>query len=151
MKGFQRVHLDTGETATVNFGVAYEELAFWDAAMHAFRVDGGTYDAIVGNSSADAALAGQITANAAPKLLRDGKPVGTNFSLSRLTRNRFLFRFSGEVTYAAVVFTADGRIVFSIKNRGAGSCRWRAPSPGVYVIKVSGPNFSSAATVCTAE
>ncbi len=53
LKGFERVHIAAGHTATVNFELPVRELAFWDVTRDKFCVESGTYTLMIGASSAD--------------------------------------------------------------------------------------------------
>jgi beta-glucosidase len=53
LRGFQRVSLAPGEKRTITFTLPAEKLAFWDEATHAFVVNPGPFDVLVGSSSAD--------------------------------------------------------------------------------------------------
>ena len=55
LHGFQRVALDAGETKTVSFTLTPEDLMLLDLDMH-WRVVPGTFDIMVGSSSADLPL-----------------------------------------------------------------------------------------------
>jgi len=55
LKGFRRIDLDAGETATVKFDISAEHLAFWDVNMK-YRAEPGEFEIMVGNSSRDADL-----------------------------------------------------------------------------------------------
>ena len=52
LKGFKRIRLEPGETATVAFDITPEHLAFYDIDM-AFRVEPGEFRLMVGSSSRD--------------------------------------------------------------------------------------------------
>ncbi len=52
LKGFQRVVLQPGETRTVEFEIAPEMLAFWDANMR-YTVEPGGFELMTGQSSRD--------------------------------------------------------------------------------------------------
>ena len=56
LRGFQRITLKPGESRTVSFTVPGEKLAFWDDSKHAFAVEAGAFEAMVGSSSADIRL-----------------------------------------------------------------------------------------------
>jgi len=60
LRGFQRIHLQPGETKTVAFALAAEKLAFWDETTHGFVVEPGMFDVMVGASSADIRLKDQV-------------------------------------------------------------------------------------------
>ena len=54
MRGFQRVHLQPGETREIEFEIVpSRDLRVWDDAAGAYVVDTGEYDVQVGASSAD--------------------------------------------------------------------------------------------------
>ena len=55
LKGFRRVALEPGETATVSFQITPESLAFWDVNMK-YQVEPGDFEIMVGTSSQDADL-----------------------------------------------------------------------------------------------
>ena len=56
LRGFARVPLLPGETKTVTLGLSAKDLAYWDAATHAWVVEPGRVELMVGPSSADADL-----------------------------------------------------------------------------------------------
>jgi beta-glucosidase len=56
LRGFARVALAPGETKTVALGLAAADLAYWDVAKHAWVVEPGRVELMVGPSSADADL-----------------------------------------------------------------------------------------------
>jgi beta-glucosidase len=56
LRGFARITLKPGEKKTVSFTLSPEKLAFYDEAKHAFVTDPGTYELMVGASSADIRL-----------------------------------------------------------------------------------------------
>jgi beta-glucosidase len=61
LRGFQRIHLEPGQSQTVTFTLAAKDLAFWDTASHAWRVEDGVFDIAVGASSADIRAQGSLT------------------------------------------------------------------------------------------
>ena len=60
LRGFQRVSLKPGEHRTVTFDLPGEKLAFWDMSKHAFVVEPGKVDVMVGSSSADIRVKDQV-------------------------------------------------------------------------------------------
>src|SRR5512139_2158985 len=56
LRGFQRVSLAPGETRAVTLRLAASDLAYWDAGRHAWTVEAGRVELLVGPSSADADL-----------------------------------------------------------------------------------------------
>jgi beta-glucosidase len=63
LKGFKRVTIGPGETTTVTLPLKGEDLAYWEAKKHAFSVEKGKVQIMVGSSSADAKLSKTILAN----------------------------------------------------------------------------------------
>lgn len=53
LRGFQRIHLQAGGTATVRFDLEVDDLAHWDVTRGRFVVESGRYEVMVGRSSAD--------------------------------------------------------------------------------------------------
>jgi len=53
LRGFQRIHLKRGETRKVTLTVPGEKLAFYDENIHAFRVNPGPFQILVGAASDD--------------------------------------------------------------------------------------------------
>jgi beta-glucosidase len=58
--GFSRVHLMPGEAKTVSFSVDPSDLAYWDTASAAFKVEPIELAVTVGSSSRDLPLAGKL-------------------------------------------------------------------------------------------
>jgi beta-glucosidase len=56
LRGFQRITLGPGETRTVALRLAAADLAYWDVARHAWAVEPGRVELMVGPSSVDGAL-----------------------------------------------------------------------------------------------
>jgi beta-glucosidase len=56
LKGFKRINLASSATKTVSFTLPASELSFWDTSKNAFVVEPGTYNIMVGKSSADIQL-----------------------------------------------------------------------------------------------
>jgi beta-glucosidase len=53
LRGFQRIHLQPGETRTAVFSVPAAKLVFYDEGAHGFRVNPGPFQILVGGSSED--------------------------------------------------------------------------------------------------
>lgn len=64
LRGFERVVLQPGEKKTVNFALPGVKLAFYDVDRHGFVVEPGMFDVLVGGSSQDIRLKGQIQVTA---------------------------------------------------------------------------------------
>jgi len=56
LKAFSKVGLQAGETKEVEIGLSHLDFAFWNPQEHAWQVEAGTYEVLVGNSSADLPL-----------------------------------------------------------------------------------------------
>ncbi len=63
LMAFERISLRPGEARTVNFTVSPERLAFWDEKRKAWVVEPGAFEVMVGSSSADLRLKGEIKAS----------------------------------------------------------------------------------------
>ena len=63
LKGFRRVHVAAGTTATVSFTVGPDERRYWSAATRDWVTDASTFDVWVGGDSA-ATLQAQFTVTA---------------------------------------------------------------------------------------
>ena len=61
LKGFQRVTLNAGASATVTFTVKAHDLAHWDTASSTWQATAGTYQILVGDSSRTLPLTGNLT------------------------------------------------------------------------------------------
>ncbi|MCX7011380.1 MAG: glycoside hydrolase family 3 C-terminal domain-containing protein, partial [Candidatus Sumerlaeota bacterium] len=62
LRGFKRIALQPGESKTVEFPLNAESLAYWDVGQHAFLLEPGRVELIVGGSSADERLKTEIAA-----------------------------------------------------------------------------------------
>jgi beta-glucosidase len=58
LKGFKRISLNPGASQVVTFTLPASELAFWSTSQHAFYVEPGQFQVMVGSSSADIRLQG---------------------------------------------------------------------------------------------
>ncbi len=61
LRAFRRVALQSGESKTVELPLTAGSLAYWDVGQHAFVVENGPIEIMVGSSSADIRLNGRIT------------------------------------------------------------------------------------------
>jgi beta-glucosidase len=55
-----RITLNPGEKQNLTFTVPADKLAFYDEKTHAFIVEPGTFDIMIGSSSEDIRVKGQI-------------------------------------------------------------------------------------------
>ena len=61
LEGFRRVHLEPGETKTVEIPLKAAQLAYWSAPAHGFVVESEPVQVMIGASSADIALDTTVT------------------------------------------------------------------------------------------
>ena len=61
LKGFQRVSLNPGQSATVSFPLTIHDLAAWSPTDNAWEAQAGTYSISVGDSSANRPLTGSTS------------------------------------------------------------------------------------------
>ena len=60
LRGFRRITLKPGEKLTVTLALPAAKLAYWDERTHAFVVKPGTFEIMVGASSADIRAKGAV-------------------------------------------------------------------------------------------
>jgi len=60
LRGFERLSLNPGESRLVSFTILAEKLSFYDEKLHAFRVEPGLIEVMVGSSSEDIRLKSQF-------------------------------------------------------------------------------------------
>lgn len=63
LRGFERIHLKSGETKTVTFTLVPRDLALWDRNMR-FVVEPGKFRVMIGSSSTDIRLTGELEVKA---------------------------------------------------------------------------------------
>jgi beta-glucosidase len=56
LRGFQRITVEPGQTRTARITVHAADLAYWDVASHAWTVESGPVELLVGTSSRDSDL-----------------------------------------------------------------------------------------------
>jgi beta-glucosidase len=66
LRGYEKLHLESGETKTVTFALSARDLAFWDSQSHDWKVEEGAFDIAVGASSADLRLHGSLMVSSKP-------------------------------------------------------------------------------------
>lgn len=60
LRGFQRIRLNPGEKQNLTFTVPADKLAFYDEKTHAFIVEPGMFEIMIGSSSEDIRAKGQV-------------------------------------------------------------------------------------------
>ena len=61
LKGFRKVMLNPGESKTVELPLDAHSFSYWSQQAHAWRVAPGTFEVMVGDSSANTPLKASIT------------------------------------------------------------------------------------------
>jgi beta-glucosidase len=99
LKGFQRVHLEEGETKTVTLKLSAEDFYYWDETSGGYRIEPGNFIARVGGSS-------------------DNLPLEVNFEIIE-AQNRPDIEISKVYTLPHYPMTADSvRFLATVKNSG---------------------------------
>jgi beta-glucosidase len=62
LKGFRRIHVPAGETRTVDLTLDSDELRYWNTDQHAFVLEKGKIELMIGSSSKDIRLNGILYA-----------------------------------------------------------------------------------------
>ncbi|MEU6381469.1 glycoside hydrolase family 3 C-terminal domain-containing protein [Streptomyces sp. NPDC046909] len=148
LESFQRVSLKPGETKTVKLKLAKKDLAHWDVTRSKWTVESGTYDILVGASSADirARTTWQVSGETIPA--RD---------LSRTTRAENFDDYEGtrlvdesKERGTAVGVTADGAwLKFGDAQLASGAAKFTARaagSAGTIEVRLGSPTGTLAGT-----
>ncbi len=61
LKGFAKTRLEPGASSTVTITLTDREFSVWSDSLHAYVPQGGTFGVMVGSSSVDIRLSGQLT------------------------------------------------------------------------------------------
>ena len=78
LRGFAKVHLDPGETRTVEVRLDPRAFSYWDPRVHTWLTEAGVFELLVGSSSADIRAAVQVTVvrtTRVPSTLSDMSPL----------------------------------------------------------------------------
>ncbi len=151
LKGFQRIHLQPGESRNIVFHLPAKELAFWDVTREKWIIESGNYEILVGRSSADIRLAGVLPVEGEVIPPRDP---------TRLTRAENYDEYAGvrlvdenKVSGNAVgAPAAGGWISFRDSDFGAGVNRFQASTanagtkPTAFEIRLDSPGGPLAGT-----
>lgn len=60
LKDFVKISLEPGETKTVTFRLGKRAFAYWNTTIHDWHVESGTFEILVGSSSADTPLCARV-------------------------------------------------------------------------------------------
>lgn len=151
LKAFQRVSLSPGETRTVRLKVRPADLAHWDVTRAKWVVENGTYDVMVGASSADirARAAWQVTGETIPAR-----------NLSKVTRAENFDDYSGirladesKARGTSVSASADGAwLKYADTQLGSGAAEFSASvagASGTVEVRLGSPTGPLAGTART--
>ncbi|MES2309706.1 MAG: glycoside hydrolase family 3 C-terminal domain-containing protein [Verrucomicrobiota bacterium] len=61
LKGFQKIKLKPGETKTIQMTITPQDLAFWDDKSHAWKIEEGDFQVLIGPSSVETPLTSSFT------------------------------------------------------------------------------------------
>ena len=114
LKGFQRVTLNPGASATVTFTVTAYDLAHWDTTSNAWLATPGSYQILVGDSSSYLPLSGPLTVSSTITASAVS-PDGTTAAASAGTANAGT---ASAGTANAVPAAFPGQLPVTISNPG---------------------------------
>jgi beta-glucosidase len=142
LKGFQRITLNPGASGTVTFTVPTHALAHWDTASSSWLATAGTYQILVGDSSRNLPLTGNltvattVTANAlgAPTSVSVTNPYGMSSRIG--VAAQLQLAGSAGLTYSATGLPAGFTISPSGLISGTGTAK------GTATIAVTGRSAS---------
>lgn len=122
LRNFTRVDIAAGAKSTVVFKVAKRDLAYWSTTNHAFTMDNGNYEILIGSTSADIRLkdtiqvpVSVIISNSRPN--NDGQVAGQNGSIMKTVTMQRVFvdsrtgHYSFKADFHYDVYTCNGRKV----------------------------------------
>ena len=65
LKGFKRVHIAAGAEQAVTFDLKPHDLAYWDAAAHAWKIEKESVRVLAGGSSDNLPVSAQVNVESA--------------------------------------------------------------------------------------
>ncbi|MGI5237427.1 discoidin domain-containing protein [Dactylosporangium sp. CA-139066] len=141
LKGFQRVTLNPGASTTVTFTVTQKDLAYWNTSSNAWTTAAGTYQIMVGNSSRNLPLSGNLAVTAAtvPSNLLPN-PYGMSSPVGKAVSWAF--------GAAGATYTATG-LPAGLSISSAGVISGAATAAGTSTVTVTASTGSSATFVWT--
>ncbi|MFF5290155.1 glycoside hydrolase family 3 C-terminal domain-containing protein [Paractinoplanes globisporus] len=81
LKGFQRITLAAGASATATFQLRSRDLAHWDTATHTWKTTAGAYTILLGNSSRNLPVTTTLTAPASLTVSTASSPITASSGL----------------------------------------------------------------------
>ncbi len=146
LKGFQRITLNAGASGTVTFTVPTHALAHWDTASNSWLATAGTYQILVGDSSRNLPLTGNLTVSStvtanvagAPTSVSVTNPYGMSSRLG--VAAQLQISGSADLAYSATGLPAGFTISPSGLISGTGTAK------GTATIMVTGRSSGGAST-----
>jgi beta-glucosidase len=144
LRNFKRVDIATGAKATVSFKVTKRDLAYWNATNHAFTVDNGNYEILIGSSSADIRLkdtlqvpVSVIISNYGPNSDEQMANHNSMMAHSKTMKRVFVDSRSGHYSFSPGflydVYACNGRKVMQCKGADVNSYLLHA-TRGIYMV-----------------
>jgi beta-glucosidase len=62
LRKFERVTLEKGENKTISFKLNQQDFSYWDETKKDWTLEAGTYEIMIGTSSADIKLMASVSA-----------------------------------------------------------------------------------------
>jgi beta-glucosidase len=153
LKGFQKVILQSGETAHLTFNLNWEDLAYWDTPNHGWRVPSGSFQVMVGSSSRDIRLTGALTVSSpvpSSGLANQAlfQSVTTSSSLTATMSGAQAVDGDGETSWASLAGVPQWVTVDlgAIKTVSRVRIAWQPNYAAAYQIRLSNDNLNW--TVC---
>ncbi|MEY9967118.1 beta-glucosidase [Streptacidiphilus sp. MAP12-16] len=156
LRHFQRVTLNPGQAQTVQFTVSAHDLAHWDTTANAWTTTAGTYQILVGDSSRNLPLSGNLsvptTMNA--NALTAGTGTGTGTALAVANPYGMSSPVHAQVDWAfaqpatGIVYTATG-LPPGLSISPSGIVSGAATTVGTYTVTVTARSTNGASGSAT--
>ena len=122
--GFERIELTAGETKTVTFTLAHDQLSYFNEAQQTFDVESGEVDIYVAASSADVRLQDKLnTEGATVKYTYKSNP--TSLSEKGIVKSE---------KCASAVYDMQGRCVLTVQPGAKDAAVYAGLKPGMYIV-----------------
>jgi beta-glucosidase len=144
LRNFKRVDIASGAKTTVTFKVTNRDLAYWNTTNKAFTVDAGSYEILIGSTSADIRLKDTVGYPVSVIIRNNnsnnnGQTAGRSSgfvkikSTIRVMVDSRTVRYSFSPDFMYYVYTCDGRKVAQCKGAEVNGYLSHAPY-GVYMV-----------------
>ena len=166
LRGFKRVPIAAGATATVTMTLPYQDVAYWDSTSSSWMVENGSVQVLVGGSSADADLNlnKTITTCSGKVDVYQDKPINGRRAAFPMNNPMAIVRHGASVGLAVTigttadydlsVFDLRGFRVGRVTGKGASAGRQFLPfgrslAAGLYMVsgKISGIQYANVCMV----